>query len=111
MATQVFKTLPSPLKWQTRCLACFPDKTGFLLGSIEGRVAVHHVDDAVGVTQGKNFTFKCVSVHAIPVLCVARSADIFFHVMFHGRYDVTTTCRLCGGRCVSAKQCCSGTPP
>jgi hypothetical protein len=52
-----------------------------------------------------------VSVHAIPVLCVARSADIFFHVMFHGRYDVTTTCRLCGGRCVSAKQCCSGTPP
>ena len=26
-------------------------------GSIEGRVAVHHVEDAVG--QAKNFTFKC----------------------------------------------------
>lgn len=26
------------------------------VGSIEGRVAVHHVEDAL---QGKNFTFKC----------------------------------------------------
>mmetsp|Transcript_20944 Transcript_20944/g.45820 ORF Transcript_20944/g.45820 Transcript_20944/m.45820 type:complete len:353 (+) Transcript_20944:170-1228(+) len=52
-----FKTLQSPLKWQTRCIACFPDKTGYLVGSIEGRVAVQHVDDQVA--QTKNFTFKC----------------------------------------------------
>ncbi|KAJ9518687.1 hypothetical protein QJQ45_018725 [Haematococcus lacustris] len=52
-----FKTLQSPLKWQTRCVACFPDKQGYLVGSIEGRVAVQHVDDAVATT--KNFTFKC----------------------------------------------------
>ncbi len=26
-------------------IACFPDKTGFALGSIEGRVAIHHVDE------------------------------------------------------------------
>jgi mRNA export factor len=38
-------------------VACFPDTTGYLVGSIEGRVAVHHVDDAVGAQ--KNFTFKC----------------------------------------------------
>lgn len=37
--------------------ACAADKTGYLLGSIEGRVAVHHVEDSVGNT--KNFTFKC----------------------------------------------------
>ena len=43
---QPFKQLPSPLKWQTRAVTCFPDKAGFLLGSIEGRVAVQHVDDA-----------------------------------------------------------------
>lgn len=52
-----YKTLQSPLKWQTRCVSCFPDKTGYLIGSIEGRVAVHHVDDAAG--NSKNFTFKC----------------------------------------------------
>lgn len=52
----VYKTIQSPLKYQTRCVAAFPDKSGFLVGSIEGRVAVHHVEDA---NQGKNFTFKC----------------------------------------------------
>lgn len=29
-----------------RCVACFPDQKGYLVGSIEGRVAVQHVDDA-----------------------------------------------------------------
>ncbi|WIA16348.1 hypothetical protein OEZ86_007838 [Tetradesmus obliquus] len=52
-----YKQLQSPLKWQTRCVACFPDKTGYLIGSIEGRVAVQHVEDSIG--QTKNFTFKC----------------------------------------------------
>ncbi|XP_074570869.1 protein RAE1 [Curcuma longa] len=52
----VFKTITSPLKYQTRCLAAFPDQQGFLVGSIEGRVGVHHLDDA---QQSKNFTFKC----------------------------------------------------
>lgn len=43
---QVFQELESPLKYQTRCIACFPDSTGYLLGSIEGRVAVQHVEDS-----------------------------------------------------------------
>ncbi|KAL4614724.1 hypothetical protein ACB092_07G074100 [Castanea dentata] len=51
-----FKRIASPLKHQTRCVAAFPDQQGFLVGSIEGRVGVHHLDDA---QQGKNFTFKC----------------------------------------------------
>jgi mRNA export factor len=54
---QPYKQLVSPLKWQTRCVACFPNKSGYLVGSIEGRVAVHHVEDSVGQTS--NFTFKC----------------------------------------------------
>jgi len=53
---QVYKQIASPLKYQTRCVTNFPDKTGFLVGSIEGRVAVHHVEDNM---QNKNFTFKC----------------------------------------------------
>mmetsp|Transcript_12066 Transcript_12066/g.24264 ORF Transcript_12066/g.24264 Transcript_12066/m.24264 type:complete len:344 (-) Transcript_12066:2458-3489(-) len=53
---QVFKQIKSPLKYQTRSVSCFPDATGYLIGSIEGRVAVQHVDDSL---QSKNFTFKC----------------------------------------------------
>ncbi|KAK7246777.1 hypothetical protein RIF29_41647 [Crotalaria pallida] len=51
-----FKRIISPLKYQTRCLAAFPDQQGFLVGSIEGRVGVHHLDES---QQSKNFTFKC----------------------------------------------------
>ncbi|KAI3755278.1 hypothetical protein L1987_55074 [Smallanthus sonchifolius] len=51
-----FKRIMSPLKYQTRCVAAFPDQTGFLVGSIEGRVGVHHLDEQ---QQSKNFTFKC----------------------------------------------------
>ena len=54
--TTPYKTIQSQLKWQTRCVSCFPDKSGYLVGSIEGRVAVQHVDEAVAT---KNFTFKC----------------------------------------------------
>lgn len=48
---QPFKTLQSQLKWQTRCVTCFPDRTGYMVGSIEGRVAVQHVDDSVATTK------------------------------------------------------------
>eukprot|EP00232_Nephroselmis_pyriformis_P003770 CAMPEP_0182913508 /NCGR_PEP_ID=MMETSP0034_2-20130328/38079_1 /TAXON_ID=156128 /ORGANISM="Nephroselmis pyriformis, Strain CCMP717" /LENGTH=341 /DNA_ID=CAMNT_0025050235 /DNA_START=160 /DNA_END=1182 /DNA_ORIENTATION=+ len=53
---KVYKQLQSPLKYQTRCVACFPDKSGYLVGSIEGRVAVQHVEENM---SSKNFTFKC----------------------------------------------------
>ncbi|CAI9304291.1 protein RAE1 [Lactuca sativa] len=51
-----FKRIVSPLKYQTRCVAAFPDQQGFLVGSIEGRVGVHHLDEQ---QSSKNFTFKC----------------------------------------------------
>jgi len=51
-----YKQLESPLKYQSRCISVFPDKSGFALGSIEGRVAIHHVDPA---NAAKNFAFKC----------------------------------------------------
>ena len=54
--TQPYKQLYSPLKYQTRCLAAFPDQSGYLVGSIEGRVAVQHVEDNM---KAANFTFKC----------------------------------------------------
>lgn len=41
----IFKSMQSPLKWQTRVISCFPNATGFAVGSIEGRVAIQHVDE------------------------------------------------------------------
>lgn len=40
-----FKTLQSPLKWQTRVVSCFPDSAGFAIGSIEGRLAIQYVEE------------------------------------------------------------------
>lgn len=54
--TVEFKRIASPLKLQTRCVACFIDKTGFAVGSIEGRVAIHYFNDS---NPSKNFAFKC----------------------------------------------------
>lgn len=34
----------SSLKYQTRCVRCFPDATGFALSSVEGRVAMEYFD-------------------------------------------------------------------
>ena len=34
----------SSLKFQTRCVRCFPDATGYALSSVEGRVAMEYFD-------------------------------------------------------------------
>merc|ERR1711916_218931 len=46
----------SPLKYQTRSIAVFTDGSGYTLGSIEGRVAVQHVEEK---ESNFNFVFKC----------------------------------------------------
>ncbi|KAJ4812841.1 mRNA export factor [Rhynchospora pubera] len=51
-----YKRMQSPINYQTRCLATFPDKQGFLVGSIHGRVGIEHLDDS---QKDKNFTFRC----------------------------------------------------
>lgn len=53
---QEYKRMTSPLKHQTRVVACFPNKLGFAVGSIEGRVGIHHIEDK---DSGDNFAFKC----------------------------------------------------
>ncbi|KAL7272858.1 RNA export factor gle2 [Rhizina undulata] len=54
--TSIFKTIQSPLKWQTRVISCFPDASGFAVGSIEGRCAIQYVDEK---NASMNFSFKC----------------------------------------------------
>lgn len=53
---EIYKTVQSPLKWQTRVVSCFSDATGFAVGSIEGRCAIQYVEDK---DSPSNFSFKC----------------------------------------------------
>ncbi|XP_065184635.1 mitotic checkpoint protein BUB3-like [Sycon ciliatum] len=48
----------SSLKFQTRCLETFPNKQGYALGSIEGRVAIEYMDPSPEV-QKQRYAFKC----------------------------------------------------
>ncbi|MCJ1260030.1 RNA export factor gle2 [Lignoscripta atroalba] len=54
--TKFYKTIQSPLKWQTRVVSCFNDATGFAVGSIEGRCAIQYVEDK---DANSNFSFRC----------------------------------------------------
>jgi mRNA export factor len=56
--TTPVKKMESPLRYQTRCLALFPDNQGFAVGSIEGRVAIQYFQENIPIGQ-KNFAFKC----------------------------------------------------
>lgn len=54
--SQIYKSIQSNLKFQTRTVACFPDASGFAVGSIEGRVAIQHVEEK---DKRNDFAFKC----------------------------------------------------
>jgi mRNA export factor len=60
------QTMQSPLKFQTRTIALFPNSQGYVLGSIEGRCAVQYINDA---DQSNNFRCVFVFLH-IGELCV-----------------------------------------
>jgi mRNA export factor len=62
--TKIYKTLQSPLKWQTRVVSCFKDAMGFAVGSIEGRCAIQYVED-----KDAKYVFRCLlSAHVKLVL-------------------------------------------
>ncbi|XP_077481313.1 mitotic checkpoint protein BUB3 [Stigmatopora argus] len=65
----------SSLKFQTRCIRAFPNKQGYVLSSIEGRVAVEYLDPSLEV-QKKKYAFKChrlkdVAEHVYPVNAIS----------------------------------------
>jgi hypothetical protein len=55
--TTPWKIDASPLQYQTRCLAAYPDNTGYLVGSIEGRVGVQNFENHP--EKQPSYTFKC----------------------------------------------------
>ncbi|ESO09203.1 hypothetical protein HELRODRAFT_156412 [Helobdella robusta] len=48
----------SSLRYQTRCIKAFPNKQGYVLSCIEGRVAVEYIDHSPEI-QKKKYAFKC----------------------------------------------------
>lgn len=49
------------LKYQFRCIKAFPNQQGFVLSSVEGRVAWEHFEekDKEELAEHKRYTFKC----------------------------------------------------
>ena len=51
------------MKYQTRCIAAYPDGRGYALGSVEGRVAMELFDLSPEVQAGK-YAFKVLDAVA-----------------------------------------------
>ena len=68
----------SPLKFQSRCIACFTDRTGFAVGSIEGRVGIHYIQKVHGKDS---FAFKChrsdSNVYSVNNICFHNQFGTF----------------------------------
>jgi len=47
--TTAYKTMTSPLKYQTRVVSCFTTANGFAVGSVEGRCAIQYVEEKVTI--------------------------------------------------------------
>ncbi|GKT44776.1 nucleoporin GLE2 [Colletotrichum spaethianum] len=97
--TKFYKTLQSPLKWQTRVVSCFTDAAGFAIGSIEGRCAIQYVEDKdarMGLEDDNGRRLTCVQLQlfiqvpsrppANNVTNVYAVNDISFHPV-HGTFS------------------------
>lgn len=76
----------SNLKYQTRCIRCFPNKQGYVLSSIEGRVAVEYMDPSPEV-QKKKYAFKChrLKENGLELIYPVNA------ISFHGVYNTFAT--------------------
>jgi len=71
----------SSLKYQTRCIRCYPDGTGYSLSSIEGRVAMEYFDPSPEV-QTKKYAFKCHRTNINGVDTIYPVNAMAFHQRF-----------------------------
>ena len=68
----------SSLKYQTSGLRCFPNKTGYVLSSIEERVAVEYLDPAAEA-QKRKYAFMCHRVKENGIENIFPVNDISFN--------------------------------
>lgn len=52
----IFKTVQSPLRYDTQAVSCQADGSGYAIGGTEGRCAIQYINPP---TPASNFSFKC----------------------------------------------------
>ncbi|KAJ7719380.1 WD40-repeat-containing domain protein [Mycena metata] len=89
--TTPYKTMMSPLKWQTRVVSCFTasSNSGFAVGSVEGRVAIQYVEEK---DAGNNFSFKCHRRDSTPTTKDAAIVFAVNDISFHPVHGTFSTC-------------------
>jgi len=76
----------SSLKYQTRAIRAFPNQEGYVLSSIEGRVAVEFFDPSP-VVQKKKYAFKCHRTK----LNGKDQVHPVYAISFHNHYNTFAT--------------------
>lgn len=78
----------SSLKYQIRCVKAFADQKGYIVSSIEGRVAVEYLDPSPEI-QKQKYAFKC---HRVKDTATGiESVYPVNTVSFHQRYNTFAT--------------------
>lgn len=81
----------SSLKFQTRAIKIFPNKEGYVMSSIEGRVAVEYFDPDPDI-QKRKFAFKCHRIKENDIELIHPVNAISFHNIFNtfatGKYKI-----------------------
>lgn len=72
----------SSLKYQTRAIRIFPNKEGYVMSSIEGRVAVEYFDPDPEI-QKRKFAFKCHRVKENNIEHINPVNAISFHNVYN----------------------------
>ncbi|KAJ1500620.1 hypothetical protein HMI56_003717 [Coelomomyces lativittatus] len=80
----IYKSMESPLKWQIRVIQCFLTPGSMAIGSLDGRIAIHNVEENA---KQNNFTFKCHRDDACP-----QNVYSVNDVAVHPKYGTFGTC-------------------
>ncbi|EDR03971.1 uncharacterized protein LACBIDRAFT_330872 [Laccaria bicolor S238N-H82] len=85
------KTMTSPLKWETRVISCIKasGRKGFAIGSLEGRVAIHHVEEK---DSAHNFSFRC---HRRDLVPNSKDQSLIYainDISYHPIHGTVSTC-------------------
>jgi mRNA export factor len=100
---QPFHEKMAQLKHQFRCLATFPDRSGYAVGSVEGRVSIDHISEAD--RKSSDFAFKCHRDTDGERVIYAVNA-----ISFHEGYNTFSTAGADGGTLFPREQATSGLP-
>ena len=83
-----YKTIQSPLKFQTRVVSCFPDASGFAVGSIEGRCAYQYVEES---QASLNYTHRCHRETRVGLNQEVTNVYAVNAISFHPQYGTNST--------------------